>query len=112
MVDTPDPAGLASFWEAATGWIAEAADLFGKVTLRPPGGDGPHLELLPTGDPKVAKNRVHLDVAPYSSDHHDTEVARLRAVGASDVDVGQGERSWTVLADPQGNEFCVLSPRG
>jgi hypothetical protein len=59
----------------------------------------------------VTKNRVHVDVAPYAADDQSTEVARLRALGATDADIGQGEQTWVVLADPHGNEFCVLSPR-
>jgi hypothetical protein len=60
----------------------------------------------------VAKNHVHLDVAPYAADDQGAEVSRIRGLGASPADVGQGEQTWVVLADPDGNEFCVLSPRG
>ena len=74
----------------------------------PRGGRGPRIELLRNDDPKVAKNRVHLDVAPGAADDHGAEVDRLRALGATDADVGQGRRPWTVLADPHGNELCVL----
>jgi hypothetical protein len=63
-------------------------------------------------DQKLVKNRVHPDVAPYRGDDPAAEVARLRGAGAALADVGQGgEVSWTVLADPEGNEFCILSPR-
>jgi Glyoxalase-like domain len=54
---------------------------------------------------------VHLDVAPFADDDHRAEVARLRAIGAKPIDIGQGDVSWIVLADPEGNEFCVLTPR-
>ena len=57
---------------------------------------------------KSVKNRLHLDFVP---DDQDAEVARLLGAGASRVDVGQGEQSWVVLADPEGNEFCILSAR-
>ncbi len=58
------------------------------------------------------KNRLHPDVAPYRGDDPSAETARLRGRGASPADVGQGGgQSWTVLADPEGNEFCVLSAR-
>ncbi len=60
---------------------------------------------------KTAKLRVHLDVAPFSDDDHGAEVTRLRAVGAEPSDIGQGNVHWTVLSDPEGNEFCVLTPR-
>jgi hypothetical protein len=110
ILDTPDPGALAPFWTAAAGWTAEQqAD--GDVRLTRPGGIGPRLELLRVDDPKVAKNRVHLDVAPFARDDQVVEVDRLRAAGATDADVGQGEQNWVVLADPAGNELCVLSPR-
>jgi hypothetical protein len=63
-------------------------------------------------DRKRVKNRIHPDVASYRGDDPAAEVARLRSRGASPADVGQGgDESWTVLADPEGNELCVLSPR-
>ncbi|MFS8584196.1 MAG: VOC family protein, partial [Acidimicrobiia bacterium] len=77
-----------------------------------PAGRGPRLELLRSADPEVGRNRVHVDVAPFAGDDHAAEVDRLRALGATDVDVGQGDVPWVVLADPQGNELCVLTPRG
>ena len=63
---------------------------------------------LPVPDPKTVKNRFHLDVRP---DDRDAEVERLVALGATHVDIGQGTPSWVVLADPEGNEFCVLRSR-
>ena len=60
---------------------------------------------MPEG--KSVKNRIHLDFTP---DDQDAEVSRLLALGARHVDIGQGEQSWVVLADPEGNEFCVLAP--
>jgi hypothetical protein len=59
---------------------------------------------------KIAKNRVHIDVTPVDSEQA-AEVGRLLALGARHVDIGQGRQSWVVLADPEGNEFCVLRPR-
>jgi hypothetical protein len=56
-------------------------------------------------------NRIHLDVMPHAGDDQEAEVARLRALGATDVDLGQGDVPWKVLADPEGNDFCVLTPR-
>jgi hypothetical protein len=111
ILDTPDPGAIATFWAAATGRSAHTYD-DGDVGFAPSDGRGPHLELLRVADAKVAKNRVHLDVAPFAGDGHAAEVDRLRSLGATDTDVGQGEQTWTVLADPHGNEFCVLSPRG
>jgi hypothetical protein len=111
VMDTPDPPALAPFWEEASGFTAEYED-DGDVRLVAPDGTGPHIELLRNDDPKVVKNRVHLDVAPWAADDQAAEVERLRALGATDVDIGQGSQTWVVLADPHGNEFCVLSPRG
>jgi predicted enzyme related to lactoylglutathione lyase len=109
-LDSPDPAALAEFWTVASGWpIAERADH--GVALASPDRPGPRLEILEVHDPKVVKNRVHLDVAPEEGDDQAAEVARLKALGASDVDIGQGQQTWVVLADPDGNEFCVLTPR-
>jgi hypothetical protein len=62
-------------------------------------------------EPKTAKNRIHLDLASTSREHQEAEVARLEKLGATPVDIGQGDVSWVVLADPEGQEFCVLSTR-
>jgi hypothetical protein len=110
VLDAYDPAALTPFWEAATGWAAAPPSVHGHVRLVPPDGTGPRLELLRNGDPKVAKNRVHLDVAPYADDDQAAEVERLRALGGTEVDIGQGQQAWVVLADPEGNEMCVLGP--
>jgi len=59
----------------------------------------------------VVKNRIHLDVAPYPDEELSTAVAVLLNQGALPEDVGQGNVPWSVLADPQGTEFCVVSPR-
>jgi hypothetical protein len=110
IVDCADPQALTPFWAAAGGFAPHGWD--GHLSqLRSPGGEGPYLELLHNPREKLVKNRMHLDVAPGLGDDHEAEVARLRQAGATDADVGQGEVSWVVLADPEGNEFCVLSPR-
>jgi len=110
VVDAADPAALARFWAEATGW-PPAAPSGTAVSLRSAAGTGPFLEFLVVGEPKRVKNRVHLDVAPRPGDDHAAEVARLRALGATPADVGQGDVPWVVLADPEGNELCVLTPR-
>jgi predicted enzyme related to lactoylglutathione lyase len=74
----------------------------------PPSASTKGLDFVRFDEPKQAKSRLHLDFRP---DDQDAEVARLVAHGARRVDIGQGEQSWVVLADPEGNEFCVLSPR-
>ena len=110
-VDSADPAKIASFWQSALGWRRTfAAD--DQVVLEPPAGsreDGvvPDLLFLKVPGDKAGKNRLHLDLRP--SDQA-AEVARLEALGARRVDVGQGEVSWVVMADPDGNEFDVLRP--
>jgi catechol 2,3-dioxygenase-like lactoylglutathione lyase family enzyme len=109
-IDTTDPAKIAPFWEAALGWrrTFEEED---EVVLEPPEGsqgDGvvPVLLFLKVPEGKAVKNRLHLDLRPKDQA---AEVARLEALGARRVDVGQGpEVTWVVLADPDGNEFCVL----
>jgi len=111
LTDCGDPAALARFWVDAAGWqVKYAEDQI--VGLRAPQGTGPYLEFLRVPGQKAGKNRLHPDVAPYRDDDPAAEVARLRHAGATIADVGQGDKvSWTVMADPEGNEFCVLSPR-
>jgi len=109
-IDTTDPARLATFWAAALGW-RRTHDEEGEVVLEPPAGspeDGvvPDLLFLRVPEDKATKNRLHLDLRPLDQA---AEVARLEALGARRTDVGQGpDVSWVVLADPDGNEFCVL----
>jgi hypothetical protein len=110
-IDAQDPAKIASFWQSALGWrrTFEKED---EVVLEPPAGspeDGvaPDLLFLKVPEGKAAKNRLHLDLRP---DDQAAEVARLEALGARQVSVGQGEVSWVVMADPEGNEFDVLRP--
>lgn len=110
VVDCADPDGLAGFWAEAAGWKRCAAQE-NFASLRSPEGTGPYLEFLRTPDAKAGKNRIHLDVAPYADGGHAAEVSRLLDLGASPADVGQGTVTWEVLADPEGNEFCILSPR-
>lgn len=112
-IDSPDPGAIASFWEAALGWrrTYERPD---EVVLEPAAGspqDGvaPDLLFSLLLEAKPAKNRLHLDLRPDADQAG--EVTRLEALGARRVDIGQGpEVSWVVLADPDGNEFCVLRP--
>jgi len=111
LTDCADPAALGRFWTEAAGWpVAYAED---HITgLRAPAGVGPYLEFLRVPDAKTVKNRLHPDIAPYPGQDPAAEVTRLRQLGAVPADVGQaGDENWTVLADPEGNEFCVLSPR-
>ena len=110
-IDSAHPSKSADFWEAALGW-RRTYDTDSQVVLEPPEGsleDGivPDLLFLKVSEPKAVKNRLHLDLRPKDQA---AEVARLEALGARRVDVGQGDVSWVVLADPDGNEFDVLKP--
>jgi hypothetical protein len=111
-VDTVDPVRLAAFWQSALGW-RRTLDRADEVVLEPPEGsaeDGivPDLLFLRVPEDKSGKNRLHLDLRPADQA---AEVARLEGLGASRADVGQGpDVSWVVMADPDGNEFCVLKP--
>jgi predicted enzyme related to lactoylglutathione lyase len=110
VVDSADPAALARFWTEAAGWpVTGSGPDF--ASLRSPDGVGPYLEFLDVPDQKTVKNRVHLDVAPYPGDDQLAEVKRLQDLGATPADVGQRDVPWVVLTDPEGNEFCVLTPR-
>jgi predicted enzyme related to lactoylglutathione lyase len=109
-VDCSDPRAMARFWGDAMDWALH--EVTGEyASLRSAKAVGPYLEFLRTPDAKTVKNRIHLDLAPYPGDDQAAEVARLLALGATLADVGQGDVPWTVLADPEGNEFCVLTPR-
>ncbi|MFJ3640485.1 VOC family protein [Streptomyces sp. NPDC090108] len=109
VVDCADPRAMASFWAEATGWtLRQVTDT--QAVLRSADGTGPFLEFIRTPDTKTVPDRVHLDLLPYPGDDRAAEVARLRRLGATDLDVGQGEVPWTCLADPEGHEFCVLAP--
>jgi predicted enzyme related to lactoylglutathione lyase len=109
VVDCADPRAMARFWGAALGWtVHEATDE--QAGLRSAAGIGPYLEFLRTPDARTTGNRVHLDVVPEAGAGQAAEVARLLALGATPADVGQGDAPWMVLADPEGNEFCVLAP--
>jgi hypothetical protein len=110
VADCADPVSLARFWSGAAGWVpVESGE--GVASLRSPRGVGPYLEFVRVPDAKTVKNRMHLDVAPYPGDDHLAEVKRLHDSGAGPCDIGQGEVAWAVLADPEGGEFCVLTPR-
>lgn len=109
-VDCDDPRGLATWWAELLGWrLTHAGD--DESVLEPPEGspqDGvsPDMLFLKVPEGKAGKNRLHVDLRP---DDQAAEVARAEALGATRVDVGQrGDASWVVMADPEGNEFCIL----
>lgn len=102
-IDTHDVKALASFWEQAipSKRVYEDED---EIVLQTNEG-GWNILFYRVADEKQVKNRLHLDLVP---DDQVAEVARLEALGATRVDIGQGDVSWVVMADPEDNEFCVL----
>jgi predicted enzyme related to lactoylglutathione lyase len=111
-VDARDPARVADFWCQVLGWVVCNRDPDGVVTIAPvgagPGADDMVIDVAPVPEPKTRKNRLHLDLRADGVSR-DEELNRLLALGAQRVDVGQApDVSWVVLADPEGNEFCLL----
>lgn len=107
VVDAADPVLLGRWWADALGWVVVNDDP-DEFEIRPTADRLPGLLFGTAGPAKRGKNRLHLDLRP---DDQEAEVARLLGLGARHADVGQGQQSWVVLADPEGNEFCVLSTR-
>lgn len=125
VIDCHDIAAQARWWADTLDWrivyededevvlVPPWVDADGRIDdpgewLRAPQG----LVFVPVPEGKTLKNRLHIDLAPHTSQDRDAEIAALLDRGASLVDVGQpGDVTWTVLADPEGNEFCVLSSR-
>lgn len=117
IIDAHDLRGLAAFWCDVLGYEVTEATEEGVEIAAPghdPGAEGPQaptLVFVPVPEAKTVKNRVHIDVNATDRDQQ-AEVERLVGLGARRVDVGQtGDHSWVVLADPEGNEFCVLRSR-
>jgi hypothetical protein len=123
VVDCRDVKKQARWWAEALGWqiIHDTED---ECVILPSWVDkallqetpweriGPGMVFVPVPEGKSVKNRLHIDLAPHTSQDRDAEIARLERLGARRVDVGQRtDASWTVLSDPEGNEFCVLSSR-
>lgn len=120
-IDCADADGLARFWCSVLGYeVQDVDEEDGAVTIGSPavpegrsrpGPVPPTLTFAPVPEGKTVKNRLHIDVNPTDRER-DEEVRRLLDLGARHAEVGQtGEESWVVLADPEGNEFCVLAGR-
>lgn len=110
VVDAHDLRGLARFWSQALGW-AVLSVREREIVIGPDDHASVGMCFMPVTDLKTLKNRVHLDLTTSAEDR-DAEIERLLGLGAQRVDVGQtGAESWTVLADPEGNEFCVVRPK-
>ena len=111
VIDAHDLSALADFWAEALHWSVLSSRE--REVVVGPDVDAPiGLCFMPAGDTrKTVKNRVHLDLTT-TPDDRDAEIERLLGLGARRVDIGQtGEESWDVLADPEGNEFCVVRPK-
>jgi predicted enzyme related to lactoylglutathione lyase len=107
VVDAEDPPRLARWWAKALGYVLVHEEP-GEVEIRRSSDVMPGLLFLSVAEPKKVKNRLHIDLRP---DDQEAEVERLVDMGARPADIGQGDVSWVVLADPEGNEFCVLASR-
>ena len=115
-VDASDPRGLAEFWAAVLGWKigGELEEI--EVWIQPDTSDSvstgfPEILFLINAEAKQVKNRLHLDLRP---DNQAEEVARLEKLGAKRIDIDQNQNescTWVVMADPEGNEFCVLNDK-
>jgi hypothetical protein len=132
VIEAADPERLGRFWADVFGWQALPASAVspasdsgggggavgsdGSVMVRPSGWRYPDpgplpLLLVPADGPKTGLNRLHFDLPTKSAAHHGDEVKRIIGLGATPANIGQGDVPWEVLADPEGNEFCVLDPR-
>ncbi|WP_416981053.1 VOC family protein [Streptomyces sp. T028] len=107
VVDSHDPVALGRWWAQALGWVVVNNDP-DEYEIRQAPDRLPGLLFLHVPEGKQVKNRLHLDFRPLDQR---AEVSRLLSLGARHADVGQGEQTWVTLADPEGNEFCVLSAR-
>jgi predicted enzyme related to lactoylglutathione lyase len=110
VIDTHDLPSLSRFWALLLDWkiLSEREN---EVVVGPSDDAPVGLCFMPARGIKTAKNRVHLDLNPGPEGDRDAEIQRILTLGARLVDIGQaGTESWTVFADPEGNEFCVLRP--
>jgi len=110
IVDAADPRRLAEFWGAMLGYKV-VYDSPEEVAIKKPDDSGLEVLFGKAPDTKSVKNRIHFDLVPSNQV---AEVERALSLGAEHVDIGQAddpEVTWTVLADPEGNEFCILKPR-
>ena len=109
-IDAADPSALAQWWRDVLGWsyVWEPADGDDEIAIQPTDGAATGWLFIKVPDAKVAKNRLHADLRPPNGSDQATELDRLLSLGATRVDIGQGDVPWHVLADPEGNEFCLL----
>jgi catechol 2,3-dioxygenase-like lactoylglutathione lyase family enzyme len=114
VIDCRDPEAMTAFWAAVLDYVVLGREDDGSIEIGPPsgfGGAAPTLILSPSADPTPGKPRLHIDVNATDRDQ-DAELQRLLDLGAVPADVGQsGDEGWHVLADPEGNPFCLLRRR-
>jgi hypothetical protein len=107
-IDAVRPRVVADFWCAVLGWQVVEEDGDG-ISIAPPDGSSPTIDVFAVPEAKTVKNRLHFDLRADGTTTSE-ELERLLALGARRADVGQGaDVSWVVLEDPEGNEFCLLS---
>jgi len=121
IVDCHDVKAQSRWWADVLSWQIIYEDENEVVVVPPHAVDasrvipreerGPGLIFVSVPEAKTLKNRLHIDLAPAADDDQEAEVRRLESLGARRIDIGQGDVTWVVLADPEGNEFCVLRPR-
>ncbi len=107
-IDSPYPGAAARWWAAALEWsvVSSASD---EAEIAPARNRrSPALVFLAVPEPKWGKNRIHLDIGTVDAGDRERTVERLIAAGATPIDVGHGDVPWVVLADPEGNELCML----
>ena len=109
--DCHNPLLLAEFWSAVLEYETENWPVIDGATSKPRDGGVPHIAFIKAPEAKTAKNRLHLDIQPVDGTM-ESEVERLVELGATRIDVfNEPSETWTVMNDPEGNEFCVLKPR-
>lgn len=106
-IDCKDAHAVASFWKDLLGYklIDESEDGEVEIVLESPNEDDTDLLFVEVPEGKTLKNRIHFDLRPVDQA---AEVERAKSLGATEVDIGQGDQTWVVLADVEGNEFCIL----
>ena len=109
VVDSADPQALATFWREVLDWEMTEEEP-GEWIIQDPKRSLPGVLFQKVPEGKTVKNRLHVDVSPRDREQ-DEEVERIISLGARRIDIGQGDVTWVVLADPEGNEFCVLRTR-
>ncbi len=112
VIDCARPRELAGFWSRVLGWavVEDEHGFCWMSSTGEPTAPPPILVFVPVPEPKTVKDRIHIDLNPSGCDQAE-ELERLLALGARPADIGQGDVPWVVLADPEGNEFCLLQRR-